>query len=316
MREVASRSSLFRKWIFPLALGVIVGMGIWAGLARISGGPYTILVDGKPVVSVESLSAAKTVLKKARSENLRHGVGSEVRFALPVSIEKAKRGTAFVDIPEAVRQVQSVAPVEVEGYAILVDNEPILALRSEKEARESLRLVKEYYTSKLPKTSIKPTFKEQVYIEKRFVEPSKLCGSPAEALDLMTSEIEKPVYYTIKPGDRALKVAAQYGVSLTELKALNPQQDLDRLVEGDRIMMKKGRKPITVIHKVRVVQVLPVTPPPGAARHLRNKIGKRTTTTLVTYENGEPVSEEIISQVTTWNRIETGNLSSRRVNRR
>lgn len=307
MREVASRSSLIRKWILPLALGMVIGMGIRAGLARLSDTPYTILVDGKPVVSVESLAAAKTVLKKARFRNLGHGVNSEIRFALPVSIKKAKRGTALADIPEAVRQVQSAAPVEVEGNAIIVDDEPILALRSEKEAKESLRLVKDYYTSKLPKTSIKPTFKEQVYVEKRFVEPSRLCDSPAEALDLMTSETTKPVYYTIKSGDRAVKIAAEYNVSLAELKSFNPQQDLDRLVEGDRIMVKKGRKPITVVHKVRVVQVSTVTPPPGAARHLRNRIGKRTTTTLVTYENGEPVGEQIISQVTTWNRIKTDN---------
>jgi LysM repeat protein len=302
MNTTASKVLGLYKWIIPLVTGIVVGAIGWFGILHLCKTPYTILVDGKPVATVESFAAAKTVLKEARTRRIGNKAPGEVRFAVQVSLKKAKRDVSIVDIPEAVRAVETAAPVEVEGYAIVVDDEPILALQSEKQAQESLRLLKDYYSSKLPEIHVKPSFKEQVYIEKRFVDPAKLCTSPGEALDLMISETTKPVYYTIKAGDRAVKIAAEYGISLNELKAINPKVDLNRLVEGDRLMVRKGRKPITVVHKARIVQTVTVTPPPTAPYYLRNKTGKRTVTTIVTYENGEPVSQEIISQVTTWNR--------------
>lgn len=296
------RQSGRRVWAERIVfLAVIIAIGIWAGLSRLTSAPYTIVVSGKPLVTVESRSAARKVLEAARSRNARHFPSGSVRFTETVAIRKAAREAEIADIPEAVRVVEQTVPIEVEAFAIVVNDEAVVAFRTEEDADETLRLLKRHYTRGTKSLYAQPTFKEEVYVQEQFVPAEKLCDSPSEGVRILTSVSEEPQVHLVERGDRAVHIARKYGVSIDELEKLNPGTDLNRLVEGDRLIIRKARLPITVISKALVTKVVTVTPPPDARRY-GTKSGKRQMRILVTYENGEQVSEEIISQVTTWDR--------------
>ncbi|HUV04139.1 MAG TPA: LysM domain-containing protein [Armatimonadota bacterium] len=301
MRNETPTHSRRRMWIERAVFAAILaGLGIWIAGSRLSGAPYTITVGGKPIATVESLRAAKAVLHGARLERASGVPADSVRFAQRVELRRAAKNAEFVDVPEAVGAVEKAAPVEVEAFAIVVDDRPAVALPKKEQAEQTLRLVKEHYRRNLGRLRIEPTFKEEVFVERRYVGVEKLCAAPEDAVRVLTSTAEKPVFHTVVAGDRAVNLAVQYGVPISEMKKLNQQMNLDELMEGDQLLVRKGKPPVTVVCKKWTTRTVAVTPPPEARRHVRAKTGKREMRILVTYENGELVSEDVISQVTTW----------------
>ena len=55
-----------------------------------------------------------------------------------------------------------------------------------------------------------------------------------ELSDLLTSEEEKPIYYSAADGDKASEIAKANGLTVAELAELNPQVDLnDGIIHTD-----------------------------------------------------------------------------------
>lgn len=293
-RRIWPKRALFVAIILALAAGILV--------SRISGVPNTIYVDGSPLVTVNSARAAKAVMQKVRLQRADGVTNGYVRFAQLVTLRQAKEGSSISDIPEAARILDKVVTVEADLYAIVVDDKPLAALANMNDAEETLNLAKSYYEKKLRHLCAESTFKENVYIRKHYVEAEKFCPSPQEAVRILTSVADKPVIHVIQRGDRAMKIAAQYGISFNELKRLNIDLNLERLTEGDQLMIRRPKLPITVLCKALVTKTEQLNPPNELGRYRRTQGGKRQLRMLVTYENGQPASEEILSQVTTWDR--------------
>jgi hypothetical protein len=49
-----------------------------------------------------------------------------------------------------------------------------------------------------------------------------------------------PRFYTVKPGDNLAAIAAETGVSLEELRTLNPELDPQGLVAGQRVKLRES----------------------------------------------------------------------------
>lgn len=204
--------------------------------------------------------------------------------------------------PAATLESRTAAKTEIKSFVIVVDGDLIAALPSEKEAEKALELTKGIHERKIPNLHTPSAFKEQVLVQKRAVDVNKLFQSADEAARFLTTALEKPLIHIIQPGDRAVKIAQQYNISIDELGELNPGVNLDIITEGDRLIIRKAKFPVTLVSKARIIRTITVTSPPEARKHGISRTGKRTVTSLVTYENGEQVSEEVISQVTTWER--------------
>ena len=65
----------------------------------------------------------------------------------------------------------------------------------------------------------------------------------------------------MKRGDRVVRLAAKYNVSMDDLKRLNPDKDLNRLIEGDQLTIKPARPAITVLSKAVENKTEDVDPP-------------------------------------------------------
>lgn len=275
--------------------GVILGIGIWVIASRILGAPCTITVDHQPVVTVESRRTAKNVLSEVRLKA--DSLNGSVRFAERVTLHNADVSVPITEFPEAVKSLEGVVTMEAESFAISVDGEAVAALRDKKSAEKTLSLVKQHYDGNLKDRHSPSTFKESVAVERRYVPMQRIFASAEEAFHFLISPIGEPTVHLLKRGDRAIKLAEQYKVTLSEMKKNNPGLDLDRLTEGEQLIIKKARLPITVISKALVTETTTISPPQGAGR---SRVGTRVTKTMTTFENGVPVSSEVISQVTTW----------------
>lgn len=305
MEDKSSTQSGRQPWggrLYLLAVAVVV-LGAAAGaIYQLQKSPCTILVNGTPVANVESRLVAKKVLAQAR-ELGSHGAPSHaVRFVDRVTLRGVSGQADMSELPEAVGALQKAAAVEAELYAINVDGTPLVALSSKADADQTLELVKQYYEKDLHDLVGKSTFKGDVFVEKHYIGTEKYYKNPEDACRALTSISEDAVTHTITPGDRAVHLAAQYHVSFNELKALNPGLDMDRLTEGDQLVIRPAKQPVVVICKAIAMKTVTVTPPSDTGRYSRSRTGTRVMRVMMTYENGRPAGEEIISQLTTWDR--------------
>jgi len=216
-----------------------------------------------------------------------------------VTFHRAKARTELSDLPEAVRALEAATTIEAQGWAVIVDDNPIVALPTKEDAEKTLEMVKSFYERKVKNLDGKPTFKENVFVDKRHVLIRDLRSAPEDAVSALTTTSEKPTVHAVKRGDRAVNIARHYGVSLAQLKSLNPGVDPDRLTEGDLLTIQLPKLPVTVICKSIVTETVNISPPSGVRS---GRTGTRVTKVLVTYENGQRTSGEIVSQVTTWDK--------------
>jgi LysM repeat protein len=284
-----------RRWIW-FAIGAAA---VFAGIVgtfglHTSGSPSTILVDGRPLVTVESRSAAVELIN-----DLRESGGGEARFVEQVAYRPAPRDAAVVLAPEARSAVEKCVHIQTRKWVIAANDDPIVGLPNKSDAEKALSLLTTYYESRISVKKIRSDFKEHVRIVNHFVDLSKVRSTPDEAVQVLTSMSKEPAYHVVGMGDRASKLAERYKLSLNDLKDLNPGVNLDRILIGDKLKIGGGKVPITVVSKAEVTKTMDVSAP---GRRDRARSGKRKVEMLVTYENGVEVREDLLSQVTTWER--------------
>jgi hypothetical protein len=303
MQGKASTDSARRAIVKPVLFTmVIAALGTSAALYYVRTTPCTILVEGKPIASVESRVVAKKALAEARRGRAGDVQSGGLRFAEEVTLRAASKDADLADLPEAVGALENATTVQAELWAISVDGVPTAGLRTRKDAEKALDLVKRHYESGLPNTCGESSFKGNVFVERRYVDAGKYHSSPEKACDTLTSVIESPIMHVVQSGDRAVYLAEKYDISLDELQSNNPNLDLEQLTEGESLVIRRATQPITVISKALVTKTVVVMPPSEAGRRSRASAGKRTVRMLVTYENGAPAGQELISQITTWDR--------------
>lgn len=277
----------------------ILGVVAWTLVDDLHGAPYIIEVDGKPIVTVESRSAAKKVLADVRLQRAGSASGS-VRFVESVAFHRVEANADVCELPEAVRTLEKAVTIEAESFAIIVDDKPVVALPSKADAEKSLDLVKRFYERKVKTLYASSDFKENVFVDKRYVEAGRLRSTPRDAVTALTTTSERPKVHVVERGDRAVHLLRRYDISMAQMKSLNPGVDPERITEGDVLTIQLPKLPVTVVCKSMVTETASVTPPQGVRYGPRT--GTRVSKMLVTYENGQRVSEEVISQVTTWDR--------------
>lgn len=307
-----SNTRKFKPSVYALLIILLIAVS-GAIFYLLTGGPYSVYVNGKSVVTVESRGTAKKVVTAVRAG----GKGS-CRFAQKVSIKRSPSAPEITGYQEAVKLLKNAVSLESEQYAVLVDDKPVVALPDREKADEALKLAKVFYEKSLDNINGDSVFKENVYVNRAFVPLEMVCSTPEEAVNVLTAETVPPTVHIIKRGDRAIHIARDYDISISTLKNLNPDINMEQLTEGEQLMISPGEKPLTVVTKAFVTKTISLDSPSDAHRR-RSGMGKRISKVMATYENGIPVDEEILSQVTTWDRqrvSDDGYHRSRRRSRR
>lgn len=293
--QTSLKKRKYRPSVYALLTILVIGI---AGVIfyLLTGGPYSVYVNGKSIVTVESRSVAKHILSAVKTDD-----AGSIRFAQKVSIKRSPSASVITDYHEAVELLKNATSFEIERFAVLAEDKPVVALPDRKKADETLKLVKVFYEKSLDNINGDSIFKENVSVSKLFVPLDMVCSTPEEAVNKLTAVTVPPTVHIIKRGDRAIHIARDYGISISTLKNLNPDINMEQLTEGKELMISPGKKPLTVITKAFVTKTTNLDSPSDAHRR-RSSMGKRISKVMATYENGIPVDEEILSQVTTWDR--------------
>ncbi len=301
MAEMDFQRPLRRPWLERGAfLGAIAVLGLWLAYDNLVSIPHTVFVDGKPIVTLESRQDAKSVLNEVTHRQLSGKVVASPAFTQRVALRRATKDAEIDTSDNAVSTLDAMLVLKAHAYAILVDDAVTIGLAKEPDANRALDLMKQRYSSRLKNLDTKPTFKENVLVQRRYLPVDAILADPEKAAEFMASVHEKPTYHTLKQGDRAVRLTAQYGISLDELKGLNPGVDVNRLTEGDRLLIRRPRSPVTVVTRALTTEITPVEAPAG--RHMAAKTGKRQTWAVITYENGIEVRRDVTRVMTTWDK--------------
>ncbi|MBO7235517.1 MAG: LysM peptidoglycan-binding domain-containing protein [Alistipes sp.] len=129
---------------------------------------------------------------------------------------------AMIDVGMAVRIESSRRDREADG----------------KSAEPEIAVVEEFIPIVDDKATpiIEEQHTESVESVEEVAEPKEVVTKPAE--QKATTESVKEVWHTIKDGELVGRIAANYGVSIAEIKRLNPGINVDRVSIGQRIKVK------------------------------------------------------------------------------
>ena len=131
-----------------------------------------------------------------------------------------------------------------KGWAINVDGKNIVALKSDKSAKQILVDIKNHYLTSGSKV-ISSAFKENVMITQSAVQLTEFM-TPDEAKSFILTGEKAPKIYTVKDGDTLWDIAAANRMSTTELQSANPGFDPDKLKIGQQLNLFTVQPYITI----------------------------------------------------------------------
>ena len=291
------RNRLLERSVFLFIIALLVG---WAAYDHITNAPCSVVVDAKPVVTLESVRAARSVLDVTLARKLSGKTVTSPSFEQHVVLKRASRDAGVSLTQDAAAILDRILTLKAHAYAILVDGEPVAALQKRDEAQRALDLLLKKHSQNIRNLYAQPKFMEVVALDRRYLDVDRILATSEEAADYLSKPHGRPVYHTVEPGDRAYKLIARYRTSLAELERLNPALDIERLTVGDRLLVSMPKPPLTVVTKALVTTVTPIKSPP--MRGIPSKIGRRQTWMVVTYENGIEARRDVTRVMTAWDK--------------
>lgn len=270
--------------------------------------PVAIFVNGKPVVWVSNSRLANRTVELARDQ-LRRRYGHDVDFAETIDFGN-------LPLPSSAKLMSPIEASEVllknlsparRAWLIKVNGQVLVALKSRREAEQALDLVKFHFTPKDVKLVEEPRFKERVTVEEGKIPVGDIVADAETAAQKILSGLEPPEYHVVKPGDFAIRIARRYGLTLEKLQQLNPHKNLDKLRIGEKILVKRGKLPVTVICVYQVIKreavpfeterrFVPHLPGGALITKQKGREGVKEVVLEVTAENGLEVRREVVKE--------------------
>lgn len=278
--------------------------------------PVAIFVKGEPVAWVGNYRLANRAIELAR-EHLRKRYGPNTDFAEAIDTGNMPlpSGGKLLSPSEAAELLLGKISPAQRAWMIKVYGRTVVALKSKGEAEQALELVKAHFTPANATLVKLPSFKEEVTVQEGKVAVGEIVTSAEEAAQKLLGGLEPPKYHIVKSGEFAIRIARKYGLTLEELKRLNPFKNLDRLKIGDKLLVKRGKPMVTVVCVCEFVEkesvpfkverrFVPHLPGGAIVTKQRGKEGLKEVVYEVVLENGlevqrKPVKERLLKEPVT-----------------
>ncbi len=274
--RMSLRAPWLRAVLFLLVAAAFLAYRIGPGLRgrRVC----MVLVDGRPVTVVKTRQQAEKLLDQIKRA---HGPAEGVEFAQKVSFRLVSASRHPVKGEKEARAALSrrLTPV-IEGEAILVNGEPLIALPTRAEAAKTLALIQQEFAPKGRGFTV--VFKEKIEVKKERVPADRYAQTAEEAVKKVAAESKPVTIHTVRAGETAWQLARDAGIPLRALASANPDKDISNLRVGEHIKIPGRGGGITVI-ATTVIQE-----PVGEGNERRLQL------TRMTYENGVLVGREVI----------------------
>lgn len=238
-----------------------------------------------------------------------HGAKVEINPLRDISFNRiVSRSIHLDDTEEVLKKLTYMRNINVEAYAIYIDDKRVSTVDNKAHAKEILDYVMELYTQKIANVTYeKIDFKEKVKIEMVDTKLGAL-EDKDEIINKLLTGATKSKIHTVVAGESLSIIAKAYGLTLKELMEANPTLDPTKLPIGQQLTVTKSA-PMLTISTVEVTTFMAPIPyevvkQPDANRYQGEKIvkvaganGSRRVTARITRENGVQVASTELESV-------------------
>lgn len=268
---------------------------------------YAVYVDGKEVGVVASQSTVEKAVEQVESTGSEmlgcdYQVADQINYKLSVALRK---DLAKEDKIENCFYVElGNVSNELRRYELLVGDTSVGCVNSRNELNALLDELKAKYTNE---NTVECKFAEDTKIQSVYSDENLL------TIDQMRERLAENAAgsstYTTQKGDSYYTIARANGMTLDELKALNPNVDFSKLLVGDVLNIKE-QTPLLNVETVDNVTYTEVIPSPveevndssmykGESKILvQGTDGQTQSTATITRVNGVETGREVLSTVT------------------
>lgn len=227
-------------------IALIVGVGVVAVFA--SAVDYEYAYNGRTLGIVKEQRDVLEILDMVSEElSLEYGSSIVIDPETDITFKPViSYGKDIDDADTVLRRFTYMGDIQAQAYAIVVDGERIAMVESEKIAQDVLASIKAMYTKDSDAEYEYVGFAEDVKIEPYNTTLANV-SSKSAALKKIKSGGQQEVTYTVKSGDTLYGICDKLGVTLKELKKMNPKvKDTMTLHVGDKFVTQQEIPLITV----------------------------------------------------------------------
>jgi LysM repeat protein len=227
--------------------------------------PYAISLEGRVLAVLRTQDDAIHALRLYRAEYAPKAPGVVTFIEGEPLIRPYGKVSEVVAPDKAAEQLKQHLTPMYDGYALFVNRMPLALLATKEEALQTISLMLERGLKGKPGI---PTFRQRVTVDHLRLELEEgktlIILSPREtAAELVRSP--RPRVHIVELGDNFWKIATANGITVDDLKALNPGVDYRRLHKGDRVKLPDSPSPVTVVVRAPARPRRPAAAPPPAA---------------------------------------------------
>lgn len=292
---------------FPL-IAIVIVMNVY-GNFKDSVYALEVLYNGKSIGFVEDKKVFEDGKKQALTL-LSTGIQQEEQSIIAEPVYKVKR-VAVNELSNSGMVSESIISNSdisyVRACGIYIDGVFLCAVKNESDALTVFETLLEPYIKKAGSTESVAFVEEIEYVQGLYPENSDLIWSPTKLLETLSNPISKAKYHKFKKGDTVKKVAKKYGLTVAQLKALNPKKNFKNTKKLGKLLVARQESYVRIkFMRTRIkTQTLPFETikknssslAKGTSKTYQNgKNGKKTITELVTYIDGKESYTTVISE--------------------
>lgn len=288
-------------------LAVSAALGVALTLTTLYSSSYHVLVDGQDVGVVADQAMVTNAIAQVERQGTRllgtpYQVDSHVdyQFALTLKSELDDQKT----IEHYFYQQLDEASMALRKYQVTVDGVAVGTVEDQEQLNVLLEELKSQYVND---NTIRSFFVEQVKTENVYTDENLMTIEEMHAA--LTENTTGETTYTVVQGDTFNGIAYANDMSVSDLQALNPDVNINRLMIGQVLNVKEiiPRLSVTTIEDVTYTEAIPcpvVTVEDNTIYEGSSKIliqgveGEAQVNAQVTYINGREKDREEISRTT------------------
>ena len=288
-------------------LAVSAALGVALTLTTLYSSSYHVLVDGQEVGVVADQAVVTNAIAQVERQGSRllgnpYQVSGDVdyRFGLTLKSELDSQKT----IEHYFYQQLDEASVELRKYQVNVNGVAVGAVEDQDQLNALLEELKNQYVNE---NTIRCSFIERVSIENVYTDENLLTLD--EMWAALTENTTGETTYTVVQGDTFNAIAYANDMSVSDLKALNPNININRLMIGDVLNVKEiiPLLSVTTTDDITYTEAIPCpvktvednTIYEGSSKILIQGVeGEAQVNAHVTYVNGRETEREEITRTT------------------
>ncbi|HEX2948205.1 MAG TPA: LysM domain-containing protein [Armatimonadota bacterium] len=224
----------------------VLGMGGFAYFKLFYSAHYVIKLNDQPIAALATREQCEQAIYLVR-EKYAPNVPSVVHFTQgePTISPLIRQHMMISTLTGATEKLDERVTVTMRGEGIFVNGSPLVMVASRFEALRTLELLQDDGAAGRPGI---PTFKERIVIAPYDQQPG-LEAIPVFTPEQAAKELThppRPQYCTVELGDSFYSIAMARGLTVNQIKELNPGVDPGTLHVGDKVRLPDILAPVNI----------------------------------------------------------------------